>query len=281
MVDKSTFSAQRVVYDKDLHGGASFEEYSTQVQDEEEADPLLVRMERNFSASKAALNSVPTDPDHDPMAGHRERRIAEREDEYHARRMKVISPDRVDPFAAEGSEGSARSYADVMRERELERQEQDILRKIAQKKKEEAEKRQAATEEKAQATQKPADEDATPRRKRRWDMVAENEGDAAGADAAAAAAPKGRWDETPTHSAGVGETPTKKRNRWDETPTHQGSMETPKKSRSRWDETPTGASISAFAATPVGQMNLMTPTPSHIKVGLFFFYLCPFFSHIN
>ena len=37
--------------------------------------------------------------DHDPMAQYKKPTIADREDEYRARRMaQVLSPDRVDPF---------------------------------------------------------------------------------------------------------------------------------------------------------------------------------------
>ncbi|MPC98779.1 Splicing factor 3B subunit 1 [Portunus trituberculatus] len=40
------------------------------------------------------------DKDHDPMAQYKRPTIADREDEYRARRiMQVISPERLDPFA--------------------------------------------------------------------------------------------------------------------------------------------------------------------------------------
>jgi len=64
------------------------------------------------------------------------RKIADREDEYHARRFnRIISPERVDAFSENNNTSNARSYSDVMKEAELEREQQRIMRSIAEKKK--------------------------------------------------------------------------------------------------------------------------------------------------
>jgi len=186
--------------------------------------------------------------DSDPFADVRRRRISEREDEYHARKQKVFSPQRVDAFTVDQTpDASMRTYADIMREKELERQEQAVLRKIEQKKKEE---------------KLESDDDEGAKKKRRWDL------------------------ETDEPSK-VESTPTRKKNRWDETPVNTGAGETPsKRSRSRWDETPVASSnmmaTPIMGATPVGQMGFATPTPSHLPVIFLFFFVLffsiPFFS---
>jgi len=234
-------------------------------------------MQASYSAPADALNSVPVDESQDPMANYKRRRIAEREDEYHARRQRIISPERVDAFSDQTPDSSARSYAEVMQEKELERKEQEIMRQIAQKKKEEAGGEKPSD---APKQQQPASAEATPgtKRKRRWDMVKEDSEE----KVAEAATAKSRWEETPTHPSSGEETPTRKKNRWGETPVST-SMETPtpKKTRSRWDETPVGSnslSTPVAGVTPVGQLGLVTPTPSQIKV---FPSLAHLISHAN
>lgn len=54
---------------------------------------------QTFTAPAALLNEVAGE-DFDPFAEHRRPTIADREDEYRAKRRKmVISPERIDPFA--------------------------------------------------------------------------------------------------------------------------------------------------------------------------------------
>ena len=55
------------------------------------------------------------------QAGVRSNRIADREDEYHARRQRVLSPSRADAFALgdKTPDVSTRSYKDVMAEQQV------------------------------------------------------------------------------------------------------------------------------------------------------------------
>ncbi|CAG8788220.1 38826_t:CDS:10, partial [Gigaspora margarita] len=176
---------------------------------------------------------VGSDDEVDPFKERQgSRRLIDRQSEYHLRRLnRTISPDRNDPFAeGEDGKGDARSYADVMREAELEREEQ----------------REASAE---QATQK----------KRRWDMETpvevKSNSEWSKPDEEAPIS-KSRWDETPRtmDEDSSMETP-RKRSRWDVTPQVQ--------KKSRWDETPTHPSVQ-MGATPVGNLGLLTPTPGHL-----------------
>ncbi|KAG0220546.1 splicing factor 3B subunit 1 [Mortierella sp. GBAus27b] len=273
--EETRASLTGVSYDQDIYGnGDKFEGYSTELpmDDDEEEDELSKKMSQqnkrlsSYTAPKEAfahLQSVDGD-DTDPFAGRVEsKRIIDREDDYNKRRLnRVLSPSRQDPFAknndAAGSE--ARSYAEVMKEAELEREQQRVLQKIAEKKKE----AQKTTGQDAPAPPTPSG------RKRRWDVATPVVAPAATSSWNEpddhVAAPTNRWEETPKAE-------TKKRNRWDQTPVSSTSSwdatpraadvtDTPTSKRSRWDETPVAPS-GMFGATPApGQFGMITPNIS-------------------
>ena len=271
--DDTRVSLTGVGYDQDIYGsGNKFEGYSTSLpmdDDDDEEDELAQRAAQkklsSYTAPKevyAHLTSV-EDEDHDPFAGRSEsKRVIDRQDDYHKRGYnRALSPSRQDAFAKDqGAAGSeARTYAEVMREAELEREQQRVLQKIAEKKKE---------------AQKATGQDAPPPptptgRKRRWDVATPVVAPAATSSWNEpddhVAAPTNRWEETPKADV-------KKRNRWDETPVasnssswdatpraSSGVAETPTTKRSRWDETPVAPS-GMFGATPMaGQFGMVTP----------------------
>ena len=77
------------------------------------------------------LDDVPQQQDHEAPS----QRIADRESAYHARRQRVLSPDRSDAFAAGGqppSAGSLRSYKDVMAEASVAREREEIKHSLAE-----------------------------------------------------------------------------------------------------------------------------------------------------
>ena len=59
-------------------------------------------------------------------------RIADREDEYHARRQRVLSPSRADAFALgdKTPDVSTRSYKDVMAEQQVAKEREELKRKL-------------------------------------------------------------------------------------------------------------------------------------------------------
>lgn len=76
------------------------------------------------------------DKDHDPFEAHRRPRIADREDEYLARRRAaVISPARIDPFENGGAtpDINSRGYSQIMREQMLRRDQADLERQMRDK----------------------------------------------------------------------------------------------------------------------------------------------------
>ncbi|OZJ04770.1 Splicing factor 3B subunit 1 [Bifiguratus adelaidae] len=257
-----------VSYDTDHYGKEDkYEGYVTSLpMNDEEEEEMEVdgygqknRMLNSYTAPKDVFKEISGEDDHhDPFAETaKNRRIADREDEYHARRFnRRLSPERVDAFGkADGASGERRTYGEVMKEAELDREQQRIMHQISEKKKEQEKQDGQAAEGGA----------AKPARKRRWDMetpvIATNgSGGSSWNDDDASSIPKSRWDETP-RADDVSATP-RKRNRWDETPVATSNKwdatPTATGKKSRWDETP----VNLGMTTPVGGMGMMTPTPS-------------------
>ncbi|KAI8149047.1 splicing factor 3B subunit 1 [Fennellomyces sp. T-0311] len=237
-------------YDTDIYTKDKYEGYATSIavgdDEDEEMDEAYQETKKrlnSYTASKDVINEATHGSDsHDPFADTmRERRIAGRQDEYHQRRFnRMLSPERADAFSKDENKES-RSYAEVIREAEFEKEQQRVFEAIAQKKKNEEQSRQES-----------AAVEATPvaaKKKRRWDVATPLHNDIE-------ATPKGpgkrsRWDATPAHPDA---TP---RSEWDATPKGTTTK------RSRWDATPVNANVSA---TPVGSMGMMTPTPSQVQV---------------
>ncbi|KAJ5905668.1 U2 snRNP component prp10 [Penicillium subrubescens] len=169
-------------------------------------------------------------------------RIADRESDYQKRRFNrgPLTPTRADPFAANAQanveEGDGQTYREVMALRELEKEEERVKKLIAEKREQGED--VAVPEHQATLTitgggEVMADaaataEAASKKRKKRWDVSAEENGTSEDAKPAETKAKRSRWDETPA----------------------PGAAEEPKR-RSRWDLAP--------AATPVGQQGLATP----------------------
>jgi len=181
---------------------------------EDGAEPAAKRS--SFTAPKHLLEAVPQQPEDDDPMSQRSNRIADREDEYHARRQRVLSPSRADPFAKGAGGSSERSYRDVMAEADIARQKDEIRRKLAEQ-----------SEEGATGVKK----------RRRWDAPAAGD---AGASAAAGKKQATRWDDVAT-PAPVG-------SKWDSTPT-PGRDAGGGGGGSKWDATPTPGRVTG-SATP-------------------------------
>ncbi|KAI8878020.1 splicing factor 3B subunit 1 [Backusella circina FSU 941] len=246
--EKHASMSSGISYDTDIYTSDKFAGYSTTIgdDDDDEEDDRYQETQRrlnSYTASKDIINDAMEGSDaHDPFAeSKRERTIAGRQDEYQQRRFnRMLSPSRKDAFAAENEgDSESRSYSDVAREAELEREEQRVMAIIAQKKKEEAESGALAEVEQ------------TPRKKRRWDVatpVAQNvEATPVGASK------RSRWDATPMR-ADPSATPVRgSTSEWDATPKTTAK-------RSRWDATPVATDVSATPAAA----GMMTPTPSQL-----------------
>ncbi|KAI9203477.1 armadillo-type protein [Polychytrium aggregatum] len=250
-------------------------------------DPMHTQPKKrlaSYTAPKAILDEMATlgadDEDSlDPMA-RTSRKVIDREDDYRKRRLnRQLSPERVDAFSNQEPTAGQRSYADVMREAELEKEEARVRKLIQEKRSEAAENDKSGAA--ASSSTQPAP------RKRRWDQAAvvptsDSESHSTSPpkseweeDEKPTKTSSNRWDETPV-AASAAPTP-RKRNRWDETPVAASTQwdATPKQAgpaatptagrRSRWDETPVAGS-SQFAATPVGGLGLLTPTPGQVQV---------------
>ncbi|KAL5853399.1 hypothetical protein ACOSQ3_008517 [Xanthoceras sorbifolium] len=201
---------------------------------------------------------------------------------------------------------SVRTYADVMRQQALEKEEEETLKAIAKKKKEEEELAKAEGGPKRRNRWDQSQDDggaaaAAPAAKKAkatsdWDLPDATPGigrwDATPtpgrvSEATPSAGRRNRWDETPTPgrladadatpAGGVTPGATPAGMTWDATPKGLATP-TPKRQRSRWDETPatmgsatpmagaTPAAAYTPGVTPVGAIDVATPTPSAINL---------------
>lgn len=101
--------------------------------------------------------------------------IFEREDDYRRRRLqRVISPDRNDAFAMgdKTPDARVRSYADIMKEQALQRETENTMRNIHEKKKLEAEAAAAGAQQAlAAAAAAGTQAGAGDKRRKRWDST--------------------------------------------------------------------------------------------------------------
>lgn len=106
-----------------------------------------------------------------PSGFTRPGKIIDREDDYRRRRLnRIISPDRNDAFAMgdKTPDARVRSYADIMREAQLQREKENTLQNIADKNKAEMEAAAAAGVPPAAAA--PVAAAVGAKRRNRWDQ---------------------------------------------------------------------------------------------------------------
>ncbi|KAJ5646591.1 splicing factor 3B subunit 1 [Penicillium lividum] len=163
-------------------------------------------------------------------------RIADRETDYQKRRFDRgnLTPTRADPFAA-STDGEGQTYREVMALRELEKEEERVQKLLAEKRANgdlDVPEHQASLKM-VEGDKENAEAEALGRkRKKRWDVATEANGEAQADDSAEAKTKRSRWDQTPA----------------------PGAPEEAPKRRSRWDQAP-----SLTDATPVGNQGLATP----------------------
>ncbi|KAG1676096.1 Splicing factor 3B subunit 1 [Nymphon striatum] len=257
--------ASSAYMDSDIYGGRNkFDGYVTSIAATEEIDeddydsntaPSLNKL-NSFNAPQSFINDVVSSIEKDqpdPFAEHRIPRVADREDAYRSRaRDRMISPERIDPFANGGKTPDAQSryYAHIMQEMVLNKDQAELRKTLADKAKSgELHKANGDT-----SAVKPA-------KRRRWDQTVGEDTPAkkksSSWDVAESHTPsQGRWDDTPARAKGSdtpGATPGQSTRMWDatpahatpshatpghETPGHKSGGTTPSARRNRWDETP-------------------------------------------
>jgi len=168
------------------------------------------------------------------------RRVVDRESDYSKRRFnRTLSPTRDD---------GKTTYAERVREAQLDRERDNTMRQIAQKQREEAEKAagearlaaKAAKESavRAMVTGEPLPGDETRKRDRGVEEAWDD-------DAGKRAKTEGEWEDQPP-TAPAAERQTRRRNRWDATPADVAAGGgTGRRARSRWDETPRDVPVDA------------------------------------
>jgi splicing factor 3B subunit 1 len=273
-------------FDTDLYGtGDKFAGFTTAIVDEDNEDEEVIShigashpSSRTAAAKQSVHDAAGKDDGADPFAAYREAggtglvdtRISNRESDYQRRRVNRggggLSPERSDVFSGKTP---ARSYKDIMINQDLDRQKDELLRKVAKQQEAEAEAKEARA---AQAASDAAKAGASSAQQQKAAAAAL----ADSATAATAAKKRRRWDEseatpvikpsaggwdaeaeTPVRSSAEGETPVGGakaaaaaaaggKSRWDQTPVRDDSGgATPaggtQRRRNRWDETPVAA----------------------------------------
>ncbi len=210
-------------------------------------------------------------------------RIADREDEYKLRRFRALSPKREDV-------SDPSSFAEAMRQRELEREHHELARQVAASHSRRADQMPGGTHASSpdgKSNYTPTlvahvERSAPPARKRRWDMpTPDTSADESAKVLPAPARYASEWDAPDAGPSSAGsavrggqqqgasstsETPVgRPRSRWDETPLvsqggkAQADVATPlRTSKSRWDETPIHPTSSS-AAPVEGSLPLPNP----------------------
>lgn len=228
-----------VVYDKDLYDGRTgkerFEGYATSIPlDGEEVDttprqPLLSKRSEilcwrtfrshstdnvgHFTFNSAQLSSRDVlrqareetkGPEIDPFAETKNSHLVEKPGSYQARRKRIVSPERDDPFAdldedtAKAKPKKGRSYADVMQETDLERKEAIVQRKIERQKKEQHEALLAAARKAEEVEQAGA---VASKKRRRWDVGDREDSEERSSKVAKTSSSGSAWGEyTCTHT---------------------------------------------------------------------------------
>jgi splicing factor 3B subunit 1 len=296
MADGGAKKPRGEVFDQDVYGAADGAAYDAAIDvgGEEEGGGELERAVASRLASYTAPKSVLADLPAEEGGGAAaagpsqlgaSRRVADREGEYHRRRLdRALSPARADAFATgEATPATgASTYAERMRDSALARERDNTLANIRRKERAEADAAGAASlagasaadaerPTKASGAAAPAPAPAPGGRaggkRSRWDAAAPA-GAAPGAasewDAPEApAAPLSRWDATPVAGA-PGADGARKASRWDATPVG-GAGAAPAAKRSRWDATPAAMALAGGAtpawggATPAGGAGGETP----------------------
>lgn len=241
--------------DTDLYGKTSSDKYSgyntsiavnddeDQDMDDADGDNGGNRLVGQYTANREQMNEYAHGEDDLLEDQEKKAQIQNRESDYQKRRFnRALSPTRADPYAQNG-EASGASYKEIMQQREIEREEERVLKLIQDKQAKDGDAMDGVVEHKPtlQLENGEAKENgvdgaavAAPRkRKNRWDAAATEDGAANGAKAEEAAQPK--------------------RSRWDATPGPDEAAAAPKR-KSRFDMAP-----SLGGATPVGNQGLATP----------------------
>lgn len=195
----------------------------------------------------------------DPFKEHRGKTIADRESDYQRRRLNYqkMDDDRADAFA--GTEG--KSYAQVLQEKQLEREEAEVRRQIVAKKKQEEFDSRASGASDSDSTTEPAPKT----RKRRWDVTEATAGAISSSASNMPDAKRAKTSEWSEANLAGNETPQRRKSRWDQTPANAGGsgLMTPSR-KTQWGETPL---VNAGGQTPLGNHGMATPSMEQMHGG--------------
>lgn len=232
-------------------------DYSEELQDG--SPSRKQKPKRNFNAPSDLLEDMKQGPTEE-ILGKKSQTIAEKEDDYHARRhMRQLSPERQDPFSANANENTdGRTYKDVMLEQQITNTREEVHRKAERLRDEPKKKVKTEFPDSSRVKSNSVSTNFSGGEKSEWEKQEgpKKQGVASGGKQ------KSSWDVTPlrfdmsaTPSRLMGDTPTPSRIA-SGTPGRYGETPTPRRfGKTRWDDkTP------VVAQTPTSYIGV-TPTP--------------------
>lgn len=140
-IDKQIKQAQadrKEEYDRDIFSNTNKADYNTTLVDEEEEEPVYKKpsLLNSYTAPKSAYLHIAEEQDNAIPNQISSKKISDREGEYRQQRMnRKLSPTRVDAFSKDKpQDDTGRSYADVMREAELDKETERVKKIISDQK---------------------------------------------------------------------------------------------------------------------------------------------------
>jgi len=248
------------------------DQFLDHIPDESESvDPFAAAKNRRLAGitgQKELIEEMKkSGPQEDPMKDFGHKKIADREDSYHQRRLNrgALSPERLDPFSMPAAPvqkqvGTKRTYYDIITEQSLENERADIYRKIEKKQEEEkkgpppAPKRQRFddTTSTANVTVKSYKQQPS-----EWDKKEVGDVKQAVRESTRIST---KWDTPKRTPAMDGATP--RRNRWDLTPSGQAPGISGTTTHSRFSQTIGGETPTPGRWSQATPMRMMAETPT-------------------
>ena len=136
--DRAKLNSKGEAFDKEIYGETN--QYRKYIEEDKEDDDNYVPKKpgkqklTSYTAPKEVMDDIMAGHHDDPFADAKMKKIAEREDKYHARkRLRQLSPERHDPLkdSDKTPNPNARTYKEIMMEQALENQQKNILKQIS------------------------------------------------------------------------------------------------------------------------------------------------------
>jgi len=127
---KVNIEYDRELYEDDRSNFNSIIQEDTELEDKSKSTNLKTKL-TSFTAPKEAFDEVAAGEHDDPFKDAYRNRISSREDDYHKKRYRQMSPPRYDPLKDYDKlpESNARTYKDIMLEQKIQNEKNELMNK--------------------------------------------------------------------------------------------------------------------------------------------------------